>query len=453
MKGGIVIPNIDFITTLLNVSTTDIAKCNIRTDEDIVHYEITLVRKSMDCPFCGGPMIGHGHKMRTISHPALMDHKGIIHYYANRYICKVCGKTTIEQNPFTFDGFNSSFFLLQSAMKRLGNLNYTLQMISDELSISKTQLCKYLDSYITIPPRPLPESLGIDELYNKYLSKRNSSYLCILVDNAGRHIYDILDSRNKEHLSLYFSRIPRVQRARVKYVTIDMWEPYKDVASTYLPNAIVAVDPFHVVWHLTKGFERLRVDLMNQSEYGSNAYYLLKKWHWLLEKDDVDLDNKRVYNSRFRMKLNRRDLYNMIMEAFPILAKAYSLKEEYRIFNRECTYEEAVLRLPTISKKFKNSGIGQFDEFTGILFHWQEEILNSFKRPYADRKLSNSFTENINGKIRTYLAVSNGVTNFQRFRKRVIYALSPDIYYALTPKLHSEKMDKKKRGHYNKKKD
>lgn len=89
-------------------------------------------------------------------------------------------KTALDKNSFVFEGFNSSFFLLQSAMKLLGNLNYNLQRISDELNISTTQLCKYLDSYVTIPSRPLPGSLGIDEIPNKYLSKRNSSYLCIL---------------------------------------------------------------------------------------------------------------------------------------------------------------------------------------------------------------------------------------------------------------------------------
>lgn len=415
-----------------------------------MYYEISLVRKPLSCPLCGGQMIGHGHKLRTIHHPVLRDHKGIILYNANRYICKDCKKTTFEKNPFTFEGFNSSFFLLQNAMKLLGNLNYNLQMISDELNISSTQLCKYLDSYVTIPPRPLPECLGIDEIHNRYLSKRNSSYLCILVDNVNRRIYDILDSRNKEHLSLYFSDIPREERCKVKYVTIDMWEPYKDVAKTYFPNAVIAVDPFHVVWHLTKDFERLRLDLMNQCEYGSNAYYLLKKWNWLLEKDDVFLDNERVYNSRFRMKLNKRDLLNMIFESFPILKMAYDLKEEYRKFNRESTYDDACEKLIKLSKKFKNSGIKQFDEFTSILFHWQEEILNSFRRPYGDRKLSNSFTENINGRIRTYLAVSNGVNNFQRFRKRVIFALSSDVYYALTSTLESEKRKGKKRGPYNK---
>ena len=197
-------------------------------------------------------------------------------------------------------------------------------MISDELGISITQLSKYIDSYITIPPRSLPECLGIDELHSRELSRRNSSYLCILVDNERRTLWDILDSGSKMTLSLFFSKISREERTKVKYVTIDMWEPYKDVAKTYFPNCLVAVDPFHVIKHLTHDFERLRIDLMNNSIYGSNAYYLLKKWSWLLTKDSIYLDNDKVYNSRFKCKLNRRDLREMIFKTFPELSKAYS---------------------------------------------------------------------------------------------------------------------------------
>lgn len=453
MKGGNMIPDIDFTTLQLNIKPSDIADCSVRNDGSTVYYDITLVRKPVSCPLCGSPMIGHGHKLKKISHPIIRDWNGVILYHANRYICKSCGKTAFEKNPFAFSGFNSSFFTLRSVMKKLGNLNYTMKMISDELHISKTQLCKYLDSYITIPPRRLPECLGIDELYSKTLSKRNSSYLCILVDNEKRHIYDILDSRNKQQLCLYFSNIPRKERENVKFVTIDMWEPYKDVANTYLPNAVIAVDPFHVIKHLTENFDRLRIDLMKQCAYGSNAYYLLKNWHSLLEADNVFLDNEKVFNHRFNSYMNKRDIFNMIMDTFPVLSQAYALKEEYRRFNRESTYENAVESLPAITKKFKDSGIRQFDEFTGILTHWHDEILNSFKRPYGDRKLSNAFSENINSKIRTYLAVSNGISNFQRFRKRVIYALSPDVYYALTPMLKSDKRHGKSRGTYRKTQD
>lgn len=435
---------------MLNVTNSDIKSSDIISVNDIVYYDITLVRKPMTCPYCGGNMIGHGHKLRLIKHPALRDHNGIIRYHANRYICKECMKTAFERDPFAFDGFNSSFYLMQNAMRLIRNLNYNLKMISEELNISPTQLNRYIDSYITIPPRPLPESLGIDELHSHELSRRNASYLCILVDNERQTVWDILDSRSKMSLSLFCSRIPREERLKVKYVTIDMWEPYRDVAKTYFPNCIVAVDPFHVIKHLVKDFDDLRIDLMKRSPYGSNAYYLLKKWSWLLVKGSVDLDNEKVYNNRFKTKLNRRDLRGMIFSTFPELSEAYDLKELYRRMNNDCSYDEAAALYDDILRAFKSSGIRQYNEFTEILINWREEILNSYLRPYDDRKLSNAFTENINGKLRTYLSVSRGISNFSRFRKRVLYALSKDVQYALSSSLSSDSISGKKRGPYNK---
>ena len=94
----------------------------------------------------------------------------------------------------------------------------------------------------------------------------------------------------------------------------------------------------------------------------------------------------------------------MIFKTFLELSKAYSLKELYRNMNKDCSYDEATNLYDDILKAFKTSGIRQFNEFTEILINWRDEILNSYLRPYGDRKLSNSFTENVNGKLRTYLA-------------------------------------------------
>ena len=51
---------------MLNISNSDIKKSDIITDGDTIYYDITLVRKPMTCPYCGGKMIGHGHKLKLI---------------------------------------------------------------------------------------------------------------------------------------------------------------------------------------------------------------------------------------------------------------------------------------------------------------------------------------------------------------------------------------------------
>lgn len=88
-------------------------------------------------------------------------------------------------------------------------------------------------------------------------------------------------------------------------------------------------------------------------------------------------------------------------------------------------------------------------EFINLMNNWKEEIINSFERP-TGRKQSNSLTENINSQIRSYLAVSKGSSNFERFRRRILYCLNNKIFYHCTNFLTSLKEDKKPRGPYKK---
>ena len=77
-------------------------------------------------------------------------------------------------------------------------------------------------------------NLGIDEIHTKLAHYGNSSYLCILVDNEKRVMTEILPSRSKLELSRYFEKIDKKERDRVRYVTMDMWLPYKQVVQRYL---------------------------------------------------------------------------------------------------------------------------------------------------------------------------------------------------------------------------
>ena len=446
-----IIPDFDFITTLLNISEDRIEKLDVRTSEGKVDYFISLKARIPDCPYCGSRMISNGYgRLKPIKHPTLIDTKSTIQYKPHRYLCKTCGKTITQDNPFTFRHFSSSYLLLRIVMNKLSDLNYTLDMIARELHLSSTQINNYLDSYVTLPPMALPESLGIVEIHNPEMAYKGSAYLCVMVDNENRCVYDVLGSRSKNYLDNYFYGFQEKDKSRVKYVTIDMWEPYKDLAYRHFRNCIVAINPFHVVEHLCRDFDDLRIRIMNQMVYGSNAYYLLKKWNWLLRTDGVDLDNEPQYNSRFRMKLNRRQIMKMLLDLSPELEEAYVLKEKYRSFNKNMSYEEAMENYDVLLKEFEESGINEYREFISILHNWKKEILNSFMRPYEDRRLSNALSENINGKINTYLNISKGISNFRRFRKRILLALNPKNFYSITDVLYSDKRQGKKRGPYKK---
>ena len=71
--------------------------------------------------------------------------------------------------------------------------------------------------------------------------------------------------------------------------------------------------------------------------------------------------------------------------------------------------------------------------------NWREEIINSFQRPHNDHKQSNALAENVNSQLRAYLTLIRGSQNFICFRKRVLYALNPKIFYAISGRITSDK--------------
>ncbi len=220
--------------------------------------------------------------------------------------------------------------------------------------------------------------------------------------------------------------------------------PYKSVVSRYLPNAVIAVDPFHVVKTLCNGFARLRVEIMKNQTYGSAGYYLLKRWHRLLESDDYDLSEnaERKYNRFFKQKLNYYDLQQLVLNVSPELKLAYNLKEMYRDFNKCCSYEDAGSELNYIMQCFIKVDLSCYREFVSMVQNWKKEIIASFIRPYDNRKLSNSFSEYTNKRLRELISASNGLNNFIRFRNRAIYCFNKQISYSLSNFLYSNSYKK-----------
>lgn len=106
----------------------------------------------------------------------------------------------------------------------------------------------------------------MDEIRSN-IAIRDSKFLCIFVDNDSRNLFEILPSRSKHTLSSYREKIPRHEWEKVRFVTIDMWEPYQAVARKYFPHCAAAVDSFRVVKHLKAAFPQPRIAVINQHDH------------------------------------------------------------------------------------------------------------------------------------------------------------------------------------------
>jgi len=441
----------NMIRDAFNLMPEDIQSFSWNKEDNTYYIHITLTDWKPACPYCGGNAVVKEYRTRTYHHLPLFGHPTDIIWRRRRYVCKDDGRSFSESNPFGPENFHQTYAVLNKIAIALASPHKTFKDIANEYNVSSQIVSLYADSFLHAPRVPLPENLGIDEIYS-HMSKYGGSYLCVLVDNNTRQLVDILPNRSKRTLSDYFERIPKAERDRVKYVTMDLWEPYKEVAQKYLKNSCCCGDPFHVIQHLTQAFTGFRVSLMNQCIKGSSEYYMLKHWHDLfLVLDEKKLNNTPKYNSFFRTKMNYQDLFDVLLSVSTDLTQAYYLMRDYRNFNLTATEIDCEEKLDKLIDAFQSIDLPCYKKFIELLIAWRPEIINSFKKPDGIHRESNALTENTNQRIRELLYVSNGYSNFERFRARVLYCYNKSTFYALTQTLDSRKHKGVKRGHYRKK--
>lgn len=139
-------------------------------------------------------------------------------------------------------------------------------------------------------------------------------------------ILAILDGRTQATIRNHFLRYSRQVRNRVKVITMDMFSPYYDIAKKLFPNAKIAPDRFHIVQHLSRAMNRLRVQIMNQFDRKSHEYRALKRYWKLIQQDSRKLSDKRFYRPTFRIHLTNKEILEKL------LSYSQELREHYELY-------------------------------------------------------------------------------------------------------------------------
>jgi len=299
----------------------------------------------------------------------------------------------------------------------------------------------------------LPTVLCIDEVYAKRLVK--NSYCCVLYAPQWRKIVDVIDSRRKFDLIDYFSRIPMQEKIKVEFVSMDLWDSYRDVIKKCLPKAKISADPFHVVKNLVYYFQKIRIKVMNRYKHlrqeGSNYYWLYKKFWKFLITDLSKLSDEPIKVTKSGMFLSNYGIVEKMLSLDSTLALAYELKEEYRNFVATASIDTASVELDALISKFKESRIKEYYPFIHIMENWHDEIVNSFNK-INNHKITNGPMERVNRDIKSIFGISFGFTNFKRVRNRILYSINENSPILAWRKSKSNKRLSKARGKYNTKK-
>lgn len=438
--------NITTIADFLRINSNDIERCDEITDQNGCNVFIVLKRKQEFCPKCKEENIKIKEwKMRKVKHALFYEKETTFYIKIPRYVCKCCGKTFTQNNPYAPKRSRESYQSIKFVLNSLLNYNETFKSVADIYNLTNTTVMNIFDTYVNPIRKTLPKVLSIDEFYNN--NQFSAAYSVLLFDFLKHKICDVILDRKKLNFNNYFNKLLLEEKKNVQYIVIDMWEPYLDIAKIQFPWTTVAIDSFHVMQHLSSAVHKVRCRIMHKFDKKSEEYFLLKKYGYLL-KTSPNPQNEKVKIKRLRAELNEYQLLQRIIKIDPELEIIHNYYTGYKYFNTHSDYNKACQNFDFIIRNYEGVIIPELMEVVAMLIKWKEYILNSFICVDGVR-LSNGPIEGANSQIKKLMKVANGYGNFYRFRNRIMFCYNKEIN--LSP-LHNKitKIKRKPRGKYKK---
>ncbi len=389
-------PNNDFISNILEME--DLIITNVESDNEEIHIYFRLERKDHVCPNCGAVTNKiHDYRSSIIKDAPIMGRKTFLHYSKRRYHCDCCGKH-----------FKESFHYLPHHCRITTRLNFlALNMLehtmnvssaAKQLGISASTVFRRMNDINFPKPSTLPLVLSIDEFKG---NAGGEKFQAILTDPKNHTVFDILPSRTQWKLKDYLREFKN--KNDVRYFIMDMNYVYREIAESYLPNATIVIDRFHVVRYVTWALENVRKRIQKQMHPSKRKYF--KR-------------SRKILLSHYRkLKEENRQALEIMLQQSNDLAVAYYLKEQFYDFMDSKNRNEAYKKLRKFIISVQTSELDEFNACLTMLANWGRYILNSFECPYT-----NGFTEGTNNKIKVIKRNGYGFRNFKNFRNRILLA-------------------------------
>ena len=387
----------DFIKNLLDLKGVIVKK--VRYKKNFVKIHIELPVREQTCPYCKSKTTKiKDYRIQVIKDIPIRFKTTLLSYRKRRYQCKECGKTFYEKAHFLPKRARKTTRVTEFIVDRL-KTKQSMKDIAQDANVSVNTVSRVLPS-LAVSAKHLPEVLCIDEFKG---NTGHYKYQVSLMDGKTRKPIDIIECRYKTHLLDYFNNFSLQERKRVKYVVIDLWKTYKDLANTYFRNAKVRADKFHFVRYSTEALDSIRKQVQDKLPRAERKYFKHSR-KLLLSRYDKLKDEKQ-----------KEELNYILINYSENLRIAYREKEEMLKIIQMTDKVKAIESLNNWVKRNLECGIPALQNCAKTYFNWITEIRNALKVPY-----SNGPMEGFNNKIKTLKRVAFGFRNFTHFKARIL---------------------------------
>ena len=402
---------LNFITNILGIKDKNIIILDYL--DAGTHKEVIakLDYPAPKCHNCQGQMAKYDfQKESKIPYLECAGYKILIRLRKRRFRCKDCGKIAVSETSLVKKNHQIATIVKQKITQKLIE-KLPMTAISESLSVSTSTVIRQLHKFkFKTDLNYLPEHMSWDEYSFK---KGKMSF--IAQDFDSRKIVAILDGRTQATIRNHFLRYSRETRSRVRVIIMDMFSPYYDIARKLFPNAKIVLDRFHIVQHLSRAMNRVRIQIMNQFDRKSHEYKALKRYWKLIQQDSYTLSRKRFYRPTFRAHLTNKEILEKLLSYSQDLRDHYELYQ-LLLFHFQEKHADYFFELITESISAVNP---IFQTIFRTFLRDQDKIINALELPYSNAKL-----EATNNLIKVIKRNAFGFRNFENFKTRILIALN-----------------------------
>lgn len=364
-------------------------------------YVLVPRNRPGECPACHSASL-HIHKAaeRKVKDLHVFGHRVGLLIKGKAYRCANCG-TIIRQEYPSIDGHMTN--RLKKEIKE-SSIQETFAQLSKVYDFSETTIKELFKEKVRELRKnyvlTMPKVLGIDEVHFQH------KYYGVFVDvnKENGHIIEMTENRSKETIINVLNSMANPERLR--WVTIDMWRPYRDAVASLFPDIPIVIDRFHVIKELLKVLESIRKGLSRK----------IKE-----QKERASLKNNRFLILGSSENLSEVQ-YKRIQELFndyPQFEVPYLLKESFRsIYATAKSKTEAEKLYKEWCDECHEENITEFDRFMATVDNWHDEIFAYFDLSGDNR--TNAQTESLNNRIKEIAGSGRGYS-FDILRDKAVF--------------------------------
>jgi transposase len=366
-----------------------------------IEVHLRFVGNGVLCPQCGlaGKEYDKAPEQRW-RHLDTMQFETIIIARIPRCRCEQCGVKTISvpwadrHSRFTlmFEGFAVSLLQHCLSVQAASNILKLDWHAVDQImkrAVERGLLCRKPDTV---------EHLGMDEKS----FRSGHKYITILNDLDSSRVLDIVEDRTLKGTKKLLQTLSKQQRAAVKSVSLDMWQPFATAVNKLLPKADIVHDRFHISQYLNDAVNKVRNQESDELKKTGDKRLVNSRYTWLRNPEN--------------MTTSQRAKFNELMAGELKTGVAWALKNVFRDFWNCSSELRGELFFTYWCEIVEKSGLKPLIKVKEMMERHKGNIINYFKH-----KVSNAVSEGLNSKIQLLKATARGFHSFESYRTRILF--------------------------------